>query len=244
MLQLDQVSKAYDLLPVLEDISLTVAPGRTHWLVAPNGSGKTTLLLLMAGVTRPSRGRVLWQGQPLDASARRALGLVLQEPMLYADLTGFENLSLWASLYGVAQPRRAARQWLEAAGLAAAAHQRLRTYSKGMRQRLALCRALLHQPCVLLLDEPFDGLDGSARAWASAQLAQARAQGTALFVVTHQPLPGLPPDYVWTLRYGRLLPLPAAEWGGHAGLQGPAEGSPAPPARSLAQPPAIGGGQR
>ncbi|GGI95744.1 hypothetical protein GCM10010885_01750 [Alicyclobacillus cellulosilyticus] len=209
MLQLDEVSKSFDVWPVLDRVSVRLEPGQIHILRAPNGSGKTTLLKVMAGLLRPTSGRVLWRGRPLTARDRRHLGVVLEQPLVYPDLTGWENLALFAALYGIRPVRPRVLRALEEAGLAAARDVRVRAYSKGMRQRLAVARALLHRPCVLLLDEPFDGLDADGQAWAARAVAAAAADGSSVWLVTHHADDPLPADARWTLHRGRLLPAAA-----------------------------------
>ncbi|MCL6515807.1 ABC transporter ATP-binding protein [Alicyclobacillus sp.] len=205
MLVLEDVTKAYDLQPVIEEICLALEPGVRHLLTAPNGSGKTTLLRVMAGLSRPSRGRVLWDGRPLGPAGRRHLGVVLQQPMLYGDLTGAENLVLFGGLYGLRDTRRRAKRWLERVGLGDVGARPVREYSKGMRQRLAVARAMLHEPDVLLLDEPLDGLDAKGRRVVLGLLEDAAARGAAVFAVMHDTPDGWRPDRRFTLRWGRLV---------------------------------------
>jgi ABC-type multidrug transport system ATPase subunit len=201
----ERVTKTFESRTVLIDVSLEVRPGECHWLCGPNGSGKTTLLYVMSGLMRPTRGRVLWNGQPVTAAVRRHIGLVLQEPLVYADLTPEENLVLFARLYGVPMPESVARTWLARCGLTGTGRRPARWLSKGMRQRLALARAMLHQPRLLLLDEPFDGLDNAGIAWLHTELCTALASGTAVIVTSpSSPHGRLPVDHLWTLHQCRL----------------------------------------
>jgi ABC-type multidrug transport system ATPase subunit len=186
MLSLLGVDKEFDFRLVLKAVTITLEPGRVYALRAPNGSGKTTLLRVMAGLTRPTRGQVLWQGRPISARARRHLGVVLEKPLLYGEWTAAENLTWFARLYDCPEPSRTARQWLKATGLDDLADLPVRDCSKGQRQRLAIARACLHNPEVLLFDEPFDGLDEDAQAWGRRLLRALAADGKAVFVVTHQ----------------------------------------------------------
>lgn len=205
LLKLASVSKEYDLRPVLDEVNLTVRAGETYALRAPNGSGKTTLLQVMCGLTRPSRGTLTWADKPFTPDARRHIGVVLQQGFLYGDLTGEENLRLYARLYGCADPRSVASSWVERAGLSDADDLKVKEYSKGMKQRLSLARAMLHQPQLLLLDEPFDGLDaGGVRVF--QRILQASVQeGTAVFLVTHHEQEAEGAAHTLTLRYGRLV---------------------------------------
>lgn len=205
MLSLVGVGKEYNLRPVLEDVHLTIEPGVSYLLSAPNGSGKSTLLQIMAGLTRPTAGKVLWDGNRLTPAFRKKIGVVLQQPMLFGDLTAAENLSFYGRVYAVPSPQKTAETWVERLGLSDAASLKVREFSKGMRQRLSLARALLHEPNVLLLDEPFDGLDTGAREGFRHLFADVSRKGTSLFMVTHQP------DEIelngprLTLRYGRVM---------------------------------------
>ncbi|MCL6454395.1 MAG: heme ABC exporter ATP-binding protein CcmA [Alicyclobacillus sp.] len=204
VLALTGVYKEYNLRPVLEDVHLRLEPGQRVALSAPNGSGKSTLIQILAGLSRPTRGAVTWSGRPLDAAARRCLGVLLQQPMLYGDLTGRENLVFFARLYRLAEARQLADRWLAEVGLDDSAQVRVREYSKGMKQRLALARCLLHGPRVLLLDEPFDGLDTASRAYFEGRFdAFAKAGGT-LFLVTHHPEEARQMDRQLTIRFGRV----------------------------------------
>lgn len=205
MLSLVNVSKAYDLKPVLVDVTYTLTPGLEYALAAPNGSGKTTLLEVMAGLARPTQGTVTWSGKALGTQARRHIGVVLQQPFLYGDLTGRENLELFAALYGCRRVRELVTDWLKQVNLVHAGNTPVRTYSKGMRQRLSLVRALLHAPQVLLLDEPFDGLDTQSTAWFVDLLNGFKANGGTVFLVTHDPALHRAADRRLTLRFGRLL---------------------------------------
>ncbi|MBX5437148.1 MAG: ABC transporter ATP-binding protein [Alicyclobacillaceae bacterium] len=207
MLALEDVDKEYDMKPVLCGVTLSLQEGRRYVLTAPNGSGKTTLLRVMAGLARPTRGRVLWGGRPMRPADRRHLGVVLQQPFFYAELTGAENLLLYAELYGCRPAQRIVDEWISFAGLEEARDLRVRQYSKGMVQRLSLARALLHRPAVLLLDEPFDGLDSDGQTRFAAALAEAAAAGAAVFTVTHRALlPRAAEDIELTIRHGLLVP--------------------------------------
>ncbi|OFW75703.1 MAG: hypothetical protein A2201_08345 [Alicyclobacillus sp. RIFOXYA1_FULL_53_8] len=208
MLTLHSVAKEYDLRPVLDDVNLALERGLRYSLSAENGSGKTTLLQIMAGLSKPTRGKVLWMGQPMSAKQRGLVGVVLQSSFLFGDLTAHENLSLYATLYGRPGPHRLATEWLQRIGLEYAGNAFVREFSKGMKQRLALARAMIHQPQVLLLDEPFDGLDVQSTKLFQDLLQQSQEAGTAVFLVTHQPTEASAAHRRFTLKYGRLVDLP------------------------------------
>ena len=174
---------------VLRGVDLTLAAGEAMAVLGPNGAGKSTLLRLLAGLMRPGAGSIRVLGRPLraaDPDARRPIGLVSHQSLLYDDLTLLENLLLAARLHGMAAPRRSARSALEQVDLGARADETPRHLSRGMIQRAAIARALIHRPAQLLLDEPFTGLDAAAAARFGALLAVERAAGLALVVVTHQ----------------------------------------------------------
>jgi heme exporter protein A len=179
--------RTFGRLRVLSDIELTLAPGELLAVAGPNGAGKSTLLRILAGLVRPSAGSVHVLGRALagDAQARRAIGLLSHQSFLYDDLTLAENLTFVARLYGLARPSEAAAAALDAAGLGARARDSPRRLSRGLLQRAAIARALLHAPKVLLLDEPFTALDAASADRLRATLEARRAEGLGLVVVTH-----------------------------------------------------------
>jgi len=205
MLTLQSVAKEYDLRPVLDDVNLALERGLSYSLSAENGSGKTTLLQIMAGLSKPTRGKVLWMGQPMAPKQRRYVGVVLQSSFLFGDLTAHENLSFYATLYGSPGPNRLATEWLQRIGLEYAKNSFVKEFSKGMKQRLSLARAMIHQPQVLLLDEPFDGLDIQSTQLFQDLLQATLQVGTAVFLVTHQPAEASAAHRRFTLKYGRLV---------------------------------------
>ncbi len=185
MLRVAGVQKAFGLRPVLRDASLMVERGEVVALTGDNGSGKTTLLRIVATLLRPDAGEVALDGfaaaDPHEVRAR--LGYLGHDPALYPELTGRENLRLWARLHRLPDP--AAEAGLAQAGLEGVADDRAAVYSHGMLRRLALARALLHDPTLLLLDEPFSGLDAQGTAALEAVLAGARESGRAVLYATH-----------------------------------------------------------
>ncbi len=191
LIETQALTKAYDLLVVLRRLDLNVHRGEFVALLGPNGSGKSTLLRLLAGLTRPTSGVIRIGGWeiPREAAAVRAqIGMVSHKVLLYENLTALENLRFFARLYHIA-PAAAearARARLEQVGLARRADSLVRTFSRGMQQRLSIARALLHDPDVLLLDEPYTGLDQDASATLDGLLHQAHAEGRTIVMSTHQ----------------------------------------------------------
>ena len=174
------LEKRYGSRTVLRDLTFEVAAGRALVVTGPNGAGKTTLLRLLAGLAAPTRGS-LEIGVP-----RSEIGLVGHEPLVYRELTALENLDLYGRLYRVGERRERIGMLLERFGLWDARHQRVSSYSRGMTQRLALCRALLHEPSLLILDEPHSALDTQGAALLDDVLA-ALAGSHTLVVSSHDP---------------------------------------------------------
>jgi heme ABC exporter ATP-binding subunit CcmA len=180
--------RSFGRVRVLHDISLSLAAGEVLAVAGPNGAGKSTLLRVLAGLMRPTAGEVRVLGRPLTADAaesRRAIGLLSHQTLLYDDLTLLENLTFTARLYGLTDPGAAARGALEAAGLASRAGDSPRQLSRGLLQRAAIARAVLHAPRLLLLDEPFTSLDAASAERLRAALAVRRDEGLGLLIVTH-----------------------------------------------------------
>ena len=181
------VWKYYGDFPALREISFAVAPGACLALLGRNGAGKTTLLKIVAGLSRPARGRVaICGGEARAIAARREIGVLGHSIALYDELSAFENLRLFARIYGLEEPARAASEWLERTGLERVRDGLVREFSRGMRQRLAVARAFLHDPSVLLLDEPFTALDDRAIALLQGLLRGAAAEGRTIVISTHQ----------------------------------------------------------
>lgn len=182
--------KVYGAVRALAGVTLRLAGGDVAAVMGANGAGKSTLLSILSLTARPTRGTVSFDGAPVgfgDPGARRRIGLLSHEPLLYGDLTGLENLRLFASLYGVDAPRAIA-SLVDRFGLGAFASDRpVRVLSRGQLQRVALARALVGEPGLLLLDEPAAGLDTAAVDGIAQALAAHRAEGGLAVVVTHEP---------------------------------------------------------
>lgn len=187
LLEARNLERRFGNARALRGVSLAVEAGECHLVVGPNGAGKTTLLRLLAGLARPSAGVVLIDGTVLtrEPAARRSIGLLSHQSQLYDDLTARENLVFRARLHGLPDPRQTARTALDEVGLAHRADDSVRQLSRGMVQRVAIAAALLHQPNLLLLDEPFTGLDPRSAEQVTARLFRERERGSALVLVSH-----------------------------------------------------------
>jgi heme exporter protein A len=183
----EDVWKYYGDYPALREIKLTVEPGSCVALLGRNGAGKTTLLRIIAGLSKAGRGRVRIFGKDArDPETRRRVGVLGHGISVYEELSAFENLMLFGRLYGLENPAKRAAEWLDLAGLARVRDGLVREFSRGMRQRLAIARAFLHNPQVLLLDEPFTSLDDRAIAVLQTVLRDALARGCTILLSTHQ----------------------------------------------------------
>jgi heme ABC exporter ATP-binding subunit CcmA len=181
------VWKFYGDYPALRDIRLEAEAGSCLALIGRNGAGKTTLLRTIAGFTRPGKGRITIFGtEPRETETRRQMGFIGHGISVYDELSAVENLTLYARLYSLPDPRRTALEWLERTGLERVRDGLVREFSRGMRQRLAVARAFLHAPSVLLLDEPFTALDDKAIAVLQRLLREALADGKTIIMSTHQ----------------------------------------------------------
>jgi heme exporter protein A len=186
-LEVSKVWKYYGDFPALRDIRLTIEPGSTVALLGRNGAGKTTLLRIIAGLSKASEGSVSIRGSSVrEQSTRRRIGVLGHGISLYDELSATENLVLFAKLYGLADPEKKAFSWLERTGLDRVRDGLVREFSRGMRQRLAVARAFMHEPEVLLLDEPFTALDDRAISVLQSLLADAHSAGRTIVLSTHQ----------------------------------------------------------
>ncbi|MEP7289851.1 MAG: heme ABC exporter ATP-binding protein CcmA [Chloroflexota bacterium] len=182
--------KAFGLRPVLRDINFEVASGAVMGLLGPNGSGKTTLLRLLSGLSKATAGTITIGGWSLPdeaAAVRMQIGVVAHLPLLYDDLTAEENLRFFARLYNLdnAHSQERVATMLDRVGLAKRSRELVHTFSRGMQQRLAIARAMLHEPAVLLLDEPYTGLDVSGAELLDGLIRDWKVSGRTLIISLH-----------------------------------------------------------
>jgi heme exporter protein A len=209
MIKIEGLVKNYGMLPVLRGVNLHVQPGEFVTLVGANGAGKTTLLRIVATLLSPTSGRISIGGWPLPQHAdkvRRHLGLVSHHALLYGDLTAAENLMFFARLYDLDDRESRVEDALRTVGLLARQRDAVRTFSRGMTQRLTLARATLHEPDVLLFDEPYTGLDQEASQLLDELLRREHARGRTILMITHDLVHGLNLcDRIAILNRGRIV---------------------------------------
>jgi heme exporter protein A len=183
------LSKFFGSSMVMHGIDLSVAPATGLMICGRNGAGKSTLIRILAGIATPTLGEARLFGcasNRLEPALRRRVGLLSHQSFLYPNLTARENLEFFCTLYRVSDARTVSERWLQRVGLAAARDERVRGFSRGMEQRLALARALLSTPDVLLMDEPFAGLDQNGVGLAQDLMGEAAARGCAMIITAHE----------------------------------------------------------
>ncbi len=182
------LTKRYGAVVALDRVDLDVAAGESLAVFGPNGAGKTTLTRILATHLRPSAGTLRIAGRDPrrhDRETRRSIGLISHQTFLYDELTARENLVFFGRLYGASGVAQRVEALLDSVGLTERADDPVRTLSRGMQQRLSVARALVHEPSILFLDEPFTGLDPAAAAALATILSGLRQQGRTLVVTTH-----------------------------------------------------------
>jgi heme exporter protein A len=194
MIKISGVTKKYGMNTVLRGVDLHVRPGEFVTLVGSNGAGKTTLIRIVATLMKQNDGQVLVGGWSIPADAekvRRHIGMVSHQALLYGDMTAAENLDFFARLYQLDDRQDRVAQALQMVGLLARQRDPVRSFSRGMLQRLTIARATLHEPDVLLLDEPYTGLDQEATRLLDDLLYRESEKGRTIFMITHDLARGL-----------------------------------------------------
>lgn len=193
-IEVKNLVKAFGTFYALRNLSLQIAAGECVAIFGPNGAGKTTFLRLLSAISRPTSGEIFINGQSLSEAALsiyRQLGVIGHQSFLYEDLTAEENLLFYARLYDVPRPSNRIDEVLSEVGLRERAKDRVRTFSRGMQQRLTIARAMLHHPSLLFLDEPYTGLDQHAASRLTSWLSQLRSERRTILLVTHDLEQGL-----------------------------------------------------
>ena len=208
-LQVANVGKVFGRHRALAGVSATMNAGEITAILGPNGAGKSTLLAIVSTLQAPTSGAVRWGDVELrrGSPARAALGYVGHEPGLYMELGALANLTLFADLYGMPDGAARAAALLERVGLSGAPAQApVRTFSRGMLQRLGLARALVHEPSILLFDEPSAALDPAGVTWLATELQRERDRGRVVVLVTHDlDAAAALAEHIVILRRGRLV---------------------------------------
>ena len=187
------LARRYGARRALDGVTFALDAGACLALFGPNGAGKTTLLRILAGLLKPTRGAARIAGAPVrgEAAARRLVGLISHQSLLYAALTARENVAFSARLHGVPDPDAAAMRALDRLRMGERADQPVRSLSRGLQQRVSIARAIVHEPRVLLLDEPYTGLDEAGAAALTRLLVELKGTGATLVLVTHNLAEGL-----------------------------------------------------
>ncbi len=188
MIEIKNISKLYGRFHALDNIDLTIGSNDFTAVLGRNGAGKTTMLKILATLLKPSGGEVLINGHNIRKDSYAVLqqmGMVSHQTYIYSDLTAKENLSFYSKFYDVPQAGKKINDLLEKVGLAHRADESVRRFSRGMQQRLSIARALIHDPKVLLLDEPYTGLDQKASEFLDKILLEYHGAGNCILIVTH-----------------------------------------------------------
>lgn len=198
----DAVIKQFGRFAALRGVTADFSPGRLYVILGDNGAGKTTLLRTIAGLSQPTRGTISVLGAKEVKTVRSQIGYMAHPSLLYDEMSGMENLRYFAGLYGIeddAVAEKRCREVISLVKLDPGLARPVGQYSQGMRQRMSLARALLNDPKLLLLDEPFSNVDSHSAEEMAGLLAQMRDQGKTLLVVTHQPaiLESVADEFVW-----------------------------------------------
>ena len=186
MLELIDLARRYGDRVALDGVTFSVAPGQMFGFVGPNGAGKTTTMRIAMGVLEPDRGEVRWHGERVDSAARRRFGYMPEERGLYPKMRVRAQLAYMAALHGVKDADAAAQRWMERLGVVERAEDRVETLSLGNQQRVQLAAALVHEPELLILDEPFSGLDPTGVDVLSGVLGEYAATGVPVVFSSHQ----------------------------------------------------------
>ena len=184
-----KLSKAYGVQRVLQNLDISLQSGELVCLLGPNGAGKSTLIRLLSGLLKPTAGEITIDDALVDfseAEVRRKIGLILHQTFLYEQLTGLENLQLYARLYGTRLKESDLKHLMVRVGLGKVRPVPVRSYSRGMKQRLTIARALLNNPQILLLDEPYTGLDQQGSAMLNQLLAEEQENQRIILLTTHE----------------------------------------------------------
>ncbi len=215
MIKINGLVKNYGINTVLRGVNLNVQPGEFVSLVGSNGAGKTTLMRIVATLLKPSDGQISIGGWPLPDHAdkvRRHIGMVSHQALLYGDLSAAENLEFYARLYQLTDREQRVADALRLVGLAARQRDPVRSFSRGMLQRLTIARATLHEPEVLLLDEPYTGLDQDATRLLDDLLRSESDRGRTIFMITHDLARGLDLCHrIAILERGKIVHIVARE---------------------------------
>jgi heme exporter protein A len=211
VLQTRALAKSFGVTPVLASVDLSLDGGQGAAIVGRNGAGKSTLVRILAGLTAPSSGGAEIFGVPSyrsPAAVRRRIGVLTHRSLLYPNLTAYENLEFCARLYGVADPDARAADWLERLSLAEVAGRRVAELSRGMEQRLAIARAMIADPDLILLDEPFASLDERGALLVATLIREALDRGCSVLFTAHTPREVEGADFaLYDLIKGRLIPV-------------------------------------
>ncbi|MBN1543605.1 heme ABC exporter ATP-binding protein CcmA [candidate division KSB1 bacterium] len=188
MIELIQIGKRYGWRWALKELNLHIHEGECTAFMGANGAGKTTLLKIIAALTSPSHGQIRIEGQDphQNGKIKKRIGFAGHQTFLYGDLTVEENLAFYSTLYGIPKAERRIEQVLEQVGLKSRRQERVRSLSRGLQQRLSLARAVLHNPPVLLLDEPFSGLDLRFSEKLKDLIKNLNRRGTTILLTTHE----------------------------------------------------------